>query len=214
MLAETINQLEGNPTNALPYFAEVRARAFSDSPSGNPRYDLVEAKHPGFQTNKDAFFKALVDERAFEFCGENIRKWDLMRWGMLKEKMDEAKENLKMLRYSGTGEGASGPYATVPSKVFWKWNADNETITIYGMNRDEHDTSDKNSANGWNSKSWTIATDSQSGDYLLDTNKYIEKVLYQANPDENQLLPIHKIVISNSQGYISNTPLTGWTSYN
>ena len=36
-------------------------------------------------------FQAIVDERALEFAGELIRKADLIRWGMLKSKMDETK---------------------------------------------------------------------------------------------------------------------------
>lgn len=31
----------------------------------------------------------IMQERAFEFCGEYIRKYDLMRWGVLKQKMME-----------------------------------------------------------------------------------------------------------------------------
>ena len=41
-------------------------------------------------SGKDAMFKAIVDERAFEFCGEMTRKFDLIRWGLLKEKIGRA----------------------------------------------------------------------------------------------------------------------------
>ena len=50
-------------------------------------------------------FNAIVDERAFEFCGEMTRKFDLIRWGILKEKMDAAKQKMKNLR-DLTGEYA------------------------------------------------------------------------------------------------------------
>ena len=39
----------------------------------------------------DEFFNALVDERAWEFAGEAIRKWDLIRRGLLSQKIEEAK---------------------------------------------------------------------------------------------------------------------------
>ena len=45
----------------------------------------------------DEFFNALVDERAWEFAGEAIRKWDLIRWGLLSQKIEEAKAAYKEL---------------------------------------------------------------------------------------------------------------------
>ncbi|MBO5618818.1 MAG: RagB/SusD family nutrient uptake outer membrane protein [Paludibacteraceae bacterium] len=55
--------------------------------------------------SKPLSFEAIVDERAFEFCGENIRKYDLMRWGMLAEKLEETKGRIANLD-AGTGEFA------------------------------------------------------------------------------------------------------------
>ncbi len=208
MYAEVLNELEG-PANAIKYLEQVRNRAFN----GNSRMDLIASKYPNYVSDKEQFFNALIDERAYEFCGENIRKWDLMRWGILKERMDQAKLNLNQLRNSGIGQGDMGTYATVPNTVYWKWNADAQTIAIYGLNRTDTDISDKTTANGWSKKSWTNATDSGTGKYLLDKDTYVEKTIYQANPDENQLLPIMSVVITNSQGSLTNDPLTNWTPY-
>ena len=44
--------------------------------------------------SKDVFFKAIVEQRAFEFAGESLRKADLIRWNLLKVKMDEAKAKM------------------------------------------------------------------------------------------------------------------------
>lgn len=208
MLAETINHLEG-PSNAIKYLEQVRSRAFG----GNPNMDLILAKYPAYKSDKEEFLKALIDERAFEFCGENIRKWDLMRWGILKDKLDEAKKHIAQLRNSGTGEGDAGTYATVPSKVFWKWSDNSKkTITIYGLNRNEHDSSDKTSENGWTSKAWTSAVESASNNSLLDQKAFVEKVIYKEGQDPiaNQLLPIMNVVIVGSQGSLTNDPLTNW----
>ena len=155
----------------------------------------------GDYTTKEGFLNAIVNERAFEFCGENIRKWDLMRWGALKSKMDEAKANLSDLREQ------SGAYSGVPADVYYKLNADNQTLEIWGLNRGE-DTprnTDEDKAEGWKKKSWLTATDSSTGKLLLDEDAYVNKALYQCeDPDERQLLPIMDVVISNSQGALSN----------
>lgn len=47
---------------------------------------------------KSADLATIQEERKFEFAGEYIRKWDLMRWGILKEKVMEARKNLVTYR--------------------------------------------------------------------------------------------------------------------
>ena len=54
-------------------------------------------------------------ERAFEFCGENIRKYDLERWGELKSAIDKSKSNLAALR------DGIGAYASVPANIYYKY---------------------------------------------------------------------------------------------
>lgn len=46
----------------------------------------------------------IQEERKFEFAGEYIRKWDLMRWGILKEKMEETRVALQDLRETEDGK--------------------------------------------------------------------------------------------------------------
>ena len=67
MAAEAINELEG-PGAAAPYLKAIRERAFPViRQKWKPIYGSVTA-------SKDAFFKAIVDERAFEFADEMLRK--------------------------------------------------------------------------------------------------------------------------------------------
>jgi hypothetical protein len=66
---------------------KVRERAFGGA-AGIKRYD-------------PDFFKAIVNERAWEFGGEGIRKLDLVRWGLLDRKIEEMKEAM-LLMYDGT----------------------------------------------------------------------------------------------------------------
>lgn len=194
MAAEAINELEAAPTDeAIGYLEVVRKRAFSDG--------QAHMNYCGDYTTKDGFQKAIINERAYEFCGENIRKWDLMRWGQLKSKMDEAKANMNDLR------DQAGAYSDVPADVYYKLNSDEQTLEIWGLNRGE-DTArntDEDKEEGWKKKSWLTATDSSTGKLLLDEATYVEKALYHcADPDQCQLLPIMDVVISNSQGALSN----------
>ena len=57
---------------------------------------------------KEAMFNAIVKENAFEFCGEMERKQALIRWNLLKTKMDEAKVKMDNLR------NRTGEYSDVP----------------------------------------------------------------------------------------------------
>ncbi|MES2849938.1 MAG: RagB/SusD family nutrient uptake outer membrane protein [Bacteroidota bacterium] len=82
MFAEADNELSGNPTaEAISAFEEVRKRGYgADS-------NLIGAT-PLDQTS---FFNAIVKERALEFGGEGIRKYDLIRWNLLETKILETR---------------------------------------------------------------------------------------------------------------------------
>lgn len=178
-------------TDGKNYFNMVRRRAFNQDLNSTSAYDL-----PLTLDN-------IKQERAFEFCGENIRKYDLMRWGELKSKMDLAKTKMKNLR-EGTGE-----YANVPNTLYYRSNpATNLTpgetvLEIYGLERGEFDDKTITDPTGdWTKKKWTQATTTENGQevfYLSDN--FIENI-YHGNPDKRQLLPImHQIIIGNSLLY-------------
>ncbi|MFT4092936.1 MAG: RagB/SusD family nutrient uptake outer membrane protein [Niabella sp.] len=53
----------------------------------------------------DDFFNELVDERLREFCFEGLRKQDLIRWNLIKEKLDETNEAITgYANYSATNQ--------------------------------------------------------------------------------------------------------------
>ena len=85
MAAEAINELEGNPANAAQYLKPILDRAL---PASKVTTYMNQAT-----ANHDAFFNAIVEQRAFEFAGESLRKADLIRWNLLKTKLDEAKRS-------------------------------------------------------------------------------------------------------------------------
>ena len=64
-----------------------------------------DIRHRAGLPDKELNMENLMQERAFEFCGEYIRKYDLMRWGKLTEKLIETTHRLDELN-AHTGEFA------------------------------------------------------------------------------------------------------------
>ncbi|MDR3652617.1 MAG: RagB/SusD family nutrient uptake outer membrane protein [Paludibacter sp.] len=188
MFAESDLFLGG--TEGQNYFNMVRRRAFGQPINATSPYDI-----PLTLAN-------LQQERAFEFCGENIRKYDLERWGMLKSAIDQAENNLRALR-DGTGN-----YANVPSTIYYKWSTPTSApttgervLTIYGLQRGENDNKTvTDPTGGWTPKVWTQGL---SGTSLMLSEGFITN-LYFNNPDTHQLLPIMHQIISVSNGLLSN----------
>lgn len=114
MFAEAENELNGPTGQAQEALARVRRRAF-DPADWTTKVDQYVGNVSG---SKDAFFDAIVDERAWEFGGEMIRKYELIRWNIYSEKMQETVETLKAMAdaaFIGTGE-----YSNLPDYVYWK----------------------------------------------------------------------------------------------
>ena len=176
MAAEAVNELE-TPVAAAPYLRPILERAL---PAAKAYAYLAKAI-----VDKETFFNAIVEQRGFEFAGESLRKADLIRWNLLKVKLDEAKAKMKQL---ARREGA---YADLPEKLYYKMDRDNESLLFYGLNHGE--------------------TNTPSADYESTTWINIEKLpdrlidcLYQKNPDEYQFWPIWQTFIDSSNGMLSN----------
>ncbi|MBP5521542.1 MAG: RagB/SusD family nutrient uptake outer membrane protein [Bacteroidales bacterium] len=184
MAAEIANEL-GDLSAAREYFLPVRLRAFTGHP------DQAEDYVNGLNS-KDKMFNAIVDERALEFCGEFLRKGDLIRWGMLKSKMDDAKAEMFKLR------NLEAPYNYMTGDVYWK--VEDGAVTIYGYKKGE--------------------TAAPQGDWE-DEKEYITKVsnstgspmglyddringLYVNNPEEYMFWPIFKSLVDGSKGQLKN----------
>lgn len=58
----------------------------------------------------------LQEERKFEFAGEYLRKWDLMRWGILKDKLMAEHERIEALN-AHSGE----LYSELPDTIYYKY---------------------------------------------------------------------------------------------
>ena len=109
MYAEAENEINNGPTpGAIDAFMQVKKRAYGDHAD--------QASLP--PTDKDGFFNAIVDERALEFGGEGIRKYDLIRWNLLATKLAETKQNLAKMA------AMQAPYDSLPTVMYYNPNSD------------------------------------------------------------------------------------------
>jgi hypothetical protein len=190
MFAETENEINNAPTNnAKEALRKVRERAFPASAHQTKVYDYINGL-----TSKTAFFEALINERKLEFGGEMLRKFDLVRWNLLGDKIAEAKtENLRMLDPSDT------KYATLPDNLFYKRAADGESIELLNL----YERLTESAIEGYEKSTWLSGMsdkDKESFDKEITNN-----MANGYNPAKNNhLYPIHQNVINDSNGALVN----------
>ena len=186
MAAEAVNYLDG-PSSAWQYMKPVLDRALPA--------EKVAALQAKYTASKEAFQAGIVEQRAFEFAGEALRKADLVRWGIIDEKMAEAKQKLTDLA------NRQGAYADLPVKIYWKLADNGEDILIYGLNHGDTDDQGSNlKAEGYTAKDWFVA--SKDGSNIINDD-YIEG-LYVKQPSLNCLWPIWQTFIDKSNNMLNN----------
>ncbi|MBR5042766.1 MAG: RagB/SusD family nutrient uptake outer membrane protein [Bacteroidales bacterium] len=180
MTAEIENELNG-PANAKQYLREVRARA-----CGEAAADAYVAT----LNSKDAFFKAIVDERALEFCGEFLRKADLIRWNLLKTNLDAAKDDMKALR------DLQGDYSNLSGNICYTFAEDGKSINITFLK-----TGEEVPAGAEVSEAYVTKYDDAKS-----TGFYTSRIdgIYTADPVQHMFWPIFLDTMTNSQGNIKN----------
>lgn len=163
-------------------------------------------------------------ERAFEFAGERLRKGDLIRWGILKEKLDQTISRTVDLStftgdYSYLSHLASNSY-----KIYWRYSNVKDLpsnmfkFEIYGLKAGE--TDDKlvtDPTGGWSDVLFS-ATNSSLNFFVTGGAPRVTSIpsgqtaqwhlsLYNQsiNPDEHQLLPIGSQIVEKSSGTIYNS---------
>ena len=92
---------------------------------------------PIFPTDHDGFFDAVVKERSLEFGGEGIRKYDLIRWNLIAQRLADAKTNIRNLStrtgtFVGTYNSNNLDFSKVPDSVFYKTTSTTTTGIIWG----------------------------------------------------------------------------------
>ena len=136
MYAEEANELNDGPTDAAKAaLRQVRQRAFT-----NP--EKIDSYIESMSGSKDDFLKAVLDERKFEFAGENMRWKDLVRNNLLAENT-----YYNFLRYLVCGENGAGQSAyqemveeydgmpeyldKLPSTVYYMIGANPQTPSVF-----------------------------------------------------------------------------------
>lgn len=134
MYAEVMNELAGPDgtyagdasLTARQALKEVHCRAFADSDKAD-----AEAYVNAIAATKDAMFDAIVDENAWELAGEGVRKFDLIRWNLLAEKINEFKD-----AYVAQMQDEVNGY---PEKIYFNYSdaakttIDMSSVTWYGL---------------------------------------------------------------------------------
>lgn len=158
MYAEVENEINGPTNDAKEKLKMVRRRAFKPEDHN----EMVESYVNALASPKD-FFKAIMNERAWEFGGEGIRKYDLARWNKYGEKLKYVYDTLTDWGRRAQGQGVKEDvrdyiyYRVTPESA----NTGREVyefmgIKEYGDNIGEHPASE-----GWKSYAyaanwWTL----------------------------------------------------------
>jgi hypothetical protein len=195
MFAEAENELNNGPTGpGKEAFEAVRKRAYK----GN------ETRAGITPSDKTAFFNAIMNERWLEFGGEAIRKYDLIRWNKLAEKINpstgEVRVKLRQLA-AGTGE-----YSNVPRYIYFR-NVGEEIQ--YLNSRYRSDASITSTPAGFTRVNWR--------EDLLRTNNtvdvgtgtpahFIDAIAYYFTPGKSELFPFDLATVQSYQGRFEQNP--------
>jgi hypothetical protein len=180
MAAEIQNELD-HLAEAKGYLKDIRKRAFASAD-----WPVKVDAYVNAITGKEQMFNAIIKEHGFEFCGEMERKQALIRWNRLGDKMEEAKAKMADL------SNRTGEYSDVPEIIYYRYNADGESLEFYGLNRGE--VNDMSSEYTFNAS------------YVSPTKLDAEKIatLFKNDPDQKQFWPIWQVFIDASNGMLKN----------
>lgn len=170
---------------------EVRKRAYKG-------HEAEAEAYVNALSGEQKIFDAIVDERALEFVGEMLRKQDLIRWNILKEKMDEANAELKKFY------NREAPYNNFGPAVWYKYASDGITLETFGYKPGQLATT----SIGPEGEGWQCYTDSKGAatEYfkLGETGEKKIGSFYDKDPNTRQWWPIPAITLTNSQGSLKN----------
>ena len=160
-----------------------------------------------------ASFKSLTmaniqEERKLEFTGEYIRKFDLMRWGILKETLMHAHERLEAMNRH------EGEFAQLNDTIYlkYKYVGDEYSFTsgikgfvidsVYGLNIGETDVpAFYNKENGWVK---TSIYSGSSGRELAPDNYVLFDRDFPERLNGRQYWPIFSVNVGQSNGALWN----------
>ena len=150
----------------------------------------------------------LQEERKLEFTGEYIRKYDLMRWGILKETLENAQARLAQMNRH------EGEFAELPDSIYLKYKFVGDEYSyaagikgflidsVYGLNKGETDVpAYYNKENGWVK---TCIYEGSSGRELAIDNYQLFDPDYPQRLNGRQYWPIFAVNVGQSNGTLWN----------
>jgi hypothetical protein len=182
MAAEIANELDETPY-AKNCLKEVRRRAFK----GN---EAVADAYVDALSGKDAIFEAIVNERALEFCGEFLRKADLIRWDRLFSALAAEKAEMKDLA------SLSGDFAALTGDVWYREAEDGESLQFYGLGPGEVTPPSGN----WEKEAGYINTTKFKDEDI----EYLFSQPDKESLNRRQFWPIFQYIVDTSQGTLVN----------
>lgn len=159
-------------------------------------------------SSKELTMANLEEERKLEFTGEYIRKYDLMRWGILKETMLAAHERLAAMN------NHEGEFAELNDSIYFKYKYVEDQYSfaagikgfvldsVYGLNKGETGeppTYDKE--NGWVKTAIYVGSSGRElapDNYMLFDREYPERL------NGRQYWPIFSVNVGQSNGALWN----------
>ena len=193
--------------DVLLMFAEASLGGISgDAPANESGLSPVEQvnklrRRAGVPELATLDMDAIKQERAFELCGEYVRKYDLMRWGCLRESLVATQNTVrKMATSAGRAE------LNIADSICYKYRYDSEVKgyvmdSIYGLAKGETARpATFNKATGWQIKG--IYYSDSKGNLLHEDNYPI--FVAEENLETRQYWPIFATNIAASNGTLWN----------
>lgn len=209
-------------------FADVLLM-YAEASIGEQFYE-VAASTPGTLSGQDLFNKVrvraglspkpltkenLMQERAWEFGGEFVRKYDLMRWGVFADKLWDTQEDIANFTHLNKEEGkidfSGTPYADkLPTSIYVKY-AEDHSVTqdgsvayrierIYGLQLGETDVPEgyvsSEETGGWIKTDIFLSDGVPSAKVDATGNRIFGKDLTKEQLDARQYWPIFDNVLS------------------
>lgn len=173
---------------------------------GNTCYKMVRARAHASEKNLTNM-KDIQEERKLEFTGEYIRKYDLMRWGILKETLIKAHERLAEM------DAHTGDYAGLQDTLYIKYKYIGDELSyaagikgyvidsVYGLEKNQVGPPPTYGP-GW--VKGNLYRSKSSGDQLAPDNYMLFHRDYPQRLNGRQLWPIFAVNVGQSNGTLWN----------